>query len=132
MNSAGKYSMMLLFAAVFVILAVNRCYYDSEEYLFPEISNNCDTTSVTFSQTVSEILNNKCLSCHSNTAAAALGGNIKLESYADVKARADDGKLLGAITHAQGYIAMPLGAQKMDDCSIGAIQKWIQEGALNN
>jgi hypothetical protein len=115
-----------------IILLVHNCYYDSEEFLYPQTGNNCDTTNVTFSASVVPVLQNYCLSCHSNATAAALGGNTRLQDYADVKARADDGKLLGSISHAQGYIAMPQGAGKLSDCTISLIRIWIDNGAVND
>ncbi len=111
---------------------LNRCYYDSEEFLYPQTGNNCDTTNVTFSASVVPVLQNYCLSCHSNATAAALGGNIRLQDYADVKARADDGKLLGSISHGQGYVPMPQGAGKLSDCTISLIRIWIDNGAVND
>lgn len=117
---------------VMMIIGMNRCYYDSEEYLFPQTGNNCDTLNVTFSGSIVPLLENNCLSCHSNSTAAGLGGNIRLEDYADVKARADDGKLLGTISHAGGFIPMPQGAPKLDECPINLVRIWITHGAANN
>jgi hypothetical protein len=108
------------------------CYYDSEEYLFSQTGSNCDTVQVTFAQSVRPVLENNCLSCHSNSTAANFGGNIKLQDYLDVKTSADNGKLSGSINHASGFIPMPQGANKMDDCKIRTIMKWIEDGALNN
>lgn len=117
---------------VMMIIGMNRCYYDSEEYLFPQTGNNCDTLNVTFSGSIVPLLDNNCLSCHSNSTAAGLGGSIRLEDYADVKARADDGKLLGTISHAGGFIPMPQGAPKLDECPINLVRIWITHGASNN
>jgi hypothetical protein len=33
---------------------------------------------------------------------------------------------------AAGYSAMPKGGNKLADCQITQVQKWIQAGALNN
>jgi hypothetical protein len=114
------------------LLFLHSCYYDSEEFLFPETGNTCDTTSVTYAQSVAPILRNNCLACHSNGSAAGLGGNVRLEDYADVKLKADEGKLLGVISHAPGFVPMPQGAPKLDDCSISVIRIWIEEGGQNN
>lgn len=124
---------MKLKAPVVVLLlcAFSGCYYDSEEYLYPQINNDCDTINITFSLSVKPVINGYCLSCHSNNTAASLGGNIKLEHYPDVKQRADDGSLWGSISHASGYSPMPKGASKLDQCKLTNIQKWIQVGAPN-
>jgi len=111
---------------------ISGCYYDSEEFLFPEINNQCDTSNVTFGETIQPVLSQYCYSCHSNSAAAAYGGNIKLEDYNDVKVYADNGRLLGAIQHAPGYSAMPKGGAKLDDCTINLFSIWIENGTPDN
>jgi hypothetical protein len=124
---------MLVLPAVVIFLCylASCCYYDSKEFLYPELGDTCDTTSVTFSGSVQPILQDFCYSCHSN-ANASFGGNIRLEDYADVKLRADDGSLFGSISHASGYTAMPQGAGKMPDCPIATIGTWIETGSPNN
>jgi hypothetical protein len=125
-----------VFAIILVIglllVIASSCYYDSEEFLYPQPGAVCDTTIVTYSQSVAPILTNYCLTCHSNTAAAAFGGNIRLESYSDVRSRADDHRLLGSIAHENGYSPMPLGTSKLDNCKISTIRIWINSGAQNN
>ena len=108
------------------------CYYDSEEYLFPEFNQTCDTTNVTFSGSVTTLLDNYCLTCHSNNDAAFRGGNIKLENYSDVKAQVDNGRLEGAINHMPGFSPMPKGSSKLNDCNLTIIQKWIDDNSPNN
>jgi hypothetical protein len=115
-----------------VVLIAASCYYDSEEFLYPEINNSCDISNITFSGSVSPILSQYCFSCHSNNTASAYGGNIKLEDYADVKTHAEDGKLLGAIQHSPGYSPMPKGAGKLNDCKISIFQIWIENGVPDN
>ncbi len=107
------------------------CYYDNEERLYPRLSSPCDDTIVTFSKTVTPILQT-CLSCHSNSKASNEGGGIKLENYADIKTYVINGKLMGAVNHATGYIPMPNGGGKLPDCEISQLQKWIDNGKLNN
>lgn len=89
----------------------------------------CDTAAVTFSGSVKNILNNKCLGCHSGTAAS---GGINLSVYAVVKAKVDDGRLWGAINQLPGYSPMPKGGSKLSDCEIAQFRKWIAAGAPNN
>jgi hypothetical protein len=117
---------------LFTLLTVSGCYYDSEEFLYPEINNQCDTSNITFSGSVSPLLSQYCFSCHSNSTSAAYGGNIKLEDYTDVRTQADNGRLLGAIQHSPGYSAMPKGAGKLTDCTISSINIWIEDGSPNN
>ncbi len=125
-----KYLLFPVFI-ICVIMLVTACYYDSEEYLYPQLGNPCDTANVTFSLSVKPLLQSYCYGCHSNST-SSLGGNIRLEDYADVKIRADDGSLYGSISHSGGFSTMPLGAAKLQDCKIALVQKWIDTGAPNN
>lgn len=117
---------------VLFIMFTWSCYYDSQEFLYPKLNITCDTSNVTFTLSVKPILEQFCYSCHSNLNAAAFGGNFKLEDYQDVKLKADDGHLYGAVDHLPGYSAMPKGGAKLDDCSIATIKKWIDSGSPNN
>ena len=107
---------------------ITGCYYDVEEELYPP--NNCDTTNVTYSSTISTIINNNaCLSCHSG---ASPSGGFSLESYANVKAKVNDGRLFGSINHSSGFAPMPQGLNKMSQCDINKVKAWIDAGAPNN
>jgi len=117
--------------ATLIIIACS-CYYDSEEFLYPKSGSSCDTVNVTFSTSVKPILQQYCLTCHSNSKAASLGLGIKLEDYADVKIRADNGKLYGTVAHLPGYSPMPKGGSKISDCSISIIKAWIDSGSPDN
>lgn len=123
---------IIFICALIIISFLPRCYYDSEEFLFPDTGTTCDTANVTFSQSVKPILQNNCLPCHANSVATALGGNIRLEDYADVKVKADDGKLVGTISHSPGFVPMPQGAPQLDDCTISSIRIWVELGAAND
>ncbi|MBN1789518.1 MAG: hypothetical protein JW830_03405 [Bacteroidales bacterium] len=114
-----------------VIMLAPACYYDSEEYLYPQLGNPCDTSNVTFGLSVQPLLQSYCYGCHSNSN-SSLGGNIRLEDYADVKIHADDGSLYGSISHSGGFSPMPMGAAKLQDCNLALVQKWIDTGAPNN
>ena len=128
MKSIIRYSRWIITILLFVSFFMQQCYYDSEENLFPSESK-CDSTNVTYSVSVTNIINNSCISCHNNSNAS---GGISLENYSGVKAQADNGKLMGTVTFASGYLAMPQGSSKLDDCSIATLQKWVDSGAPNN
>jgi hypothetical protein len=123
---------VVFIASVLLMITVSRCYYDSEEFLYPQTNNQCDTTNVTYNNSVVPILQNSCFSCHANSVAASFGGNIKLENYADVKIQADNHKLLGSVAHENGYSPMPMGTSKLENCKITTIRIWVNAGALNN
>jgi hypothetical protein len=116
---------------ILLIALTTGCYYDSEERLYPKISSPCDDVNVTFSKTITPILHS-CQTCHSNSNAASEGSGIKLENYNDVKSYIINGRLMGAINHLNGYAAMPQGGGKLADCEISQLQKWINDGTLNN
>jgi hypothetical protein len=123
--------MRILISGIVIIIIAVSCYYDSEEFLFPQINNNCDTVNVTYKLSVKPILNS-CLNCHSNGSAASLGGSIKLQDYADVKTKVDDGHLWGSVAHLDGYFAMPKDLNMLNDCDLSIIKKWIDNNAPND
>ncbi len=92
-------------------------------------STNCDTTLFTYAGVVLPTLQSSCIGCHSGTPAA---GNVDLSTYANVRAVALSGVLLGVISHTSGYKPMPQGGNKLPDCKITQIRKWIEAGAQNN
>lgn len=105
------------------------CASDNEEDLFPE-PDSCNTSAVTFSGTVSSILENRgCVGCHGT---AAPSGGVILDNYTEVQKQATNGRLMGAISHSPGYVPMPLGGTKISDCEIASIKKWIDDGTPNN
>jgi hypothetical protein len=105
------------------------CRYHSEETLF-DVHTPCDTSHVTYSGTISGIIaSNHCLECHIG---AAPSGNFTLTSYADVKAKVNDGRLWGAVNHFPGFSAMPEGGGKLSPCDLNKIKVWIDAGAPNN
>jgi len=117
---------------ILLIISITGCYYDNEERLYPVISSSCDLSNVTFAATVAPILQASCLSCHSNSKAEGSGGGIKLQNFADVQIQAKNGKLMGTVKHASGFQKMPQGGEKLPDCEISQLQKWIDNGILNN
>ena len=112
----------------FVFLLAAGCYYDSQEYLFPQINAQCDTTSVTYSGSIQPVLDQYCYQCHDNSS----GNNIRLEDYSDVLIRVNDGSLFGSIAHESGFSPMPQGGGKLDECTISKVRIWIDAGAPDN
>ena len=127
-----KVTVFSVIVLITTVLLTHSCYYDSEEYLFPAFNSQCDTLNVTYSASIVPVLQNNCLSCHGNNTAAAFGGNIRLENYADVKVRVDDHRLYGAIAYESGYSPMPQGAPQLSDCILATFRIWIDAGAPNN
>ncbi|HPG11952.1 MAG TPA: c-type cytochrome, partial [Chitinophagaceae bacterium] len=92
-------------------------------------NSGCDTTQFTYTATIKPIIVNYCQGCHNGTAAQ---GGIDLSTYNGVKTKIDDGRLWGAINHLPGYSPMPKNGNKLADCEITQIRKWIEAGSPNN
>lgn len=97
----------------------NRCYAE------------CDTTLFTFSGVIKPIIDQNCVGCHNATNTS---GGVRLDSHQAIASVAADGRLIGVITHAAGYIPMPYSSnpanqRKLDDCKIIQIQKWVTAGS---
>ena len=94
----------------------------------------CNTTgwnpdSIRYSNTVSVIISQNCLGCHSSSIKK---GRVALDSYDNVKKYADNHKLLGAIGHLKGYKGMPRNANMLPQDKVCKIKFWIDNGTLNN
>ncbi|HET6768384.1 MAG TPA: c-type cytochrome domain-containing protein [Chitinophagaceae bacterium] len=113
--------------AALVFVSLQSCTYD-KQMLVP-LAGCPDTVDVSFAAKVRPLLQANCFSCHGNGASE---GNISLDSYDQVKQVAISGRLLGSISHSQGFAPMPQGAGKLDDCTITAVSTWIREGTQNN
>ncbi len=93
----------------------------------PEV---CDTSAVSFSADVMPIIKSNCFSgCHNGSSPT---GGFKLETYQDVKAKVDQGRLVGAVTHQPGFVPMPFNRQPLSQCEQDLIAAWVAQGALNN
>ncbi|HEU4471685.1 MAG TPA: hypothetical protein VFR58_11410 [Flavisolibacter sp.] len=113
------------FGIMLCVLFAAGCSSDNEEDLTP----TCNTSNVTFSGTITGLINQySCLNCHGNNPSAP----FSLVSYANVKAKVDDGRLFGAINHSTGFSPMPKGLPKMSQCDINKVKAWIDAGAPNN
>ena len=117
------------FSAVLVIFLfiVYSCAKENEQEL--GAGTTCETTNMTYSKSIQPILESFCYDCHGR----GLSQNgINFDTHAGVKAVADNGKLVGAISHAPGFVAMPQSAPKLSNCNIDKIKAWVNAGAPNN
>ena len=89
----------------------------------------CDTVDFTYSGRIEPILNSWCLGCHNPNQS---DGGYDFSTYAGVVDAINNNRLMGSIYQQNGFTAMPKDAAKMDDCSINAIQKWVDAGFPNN
>lgn len=91
----------------------------------PEV---CDTLNITYASRVYPILLTHCIGCHGGSNPSA---GLDFSSYSNVAAIASDGRLIGVITHAPGFSAMPPGG-KLSDCQIRIISRWIRDTVFVN
>jgi mono/diheme cytochrome c family protein len=116
----------LSIALLAISTLIPSCYYDKEENLYPFAA--CDTSNVTYSQTVAPIMAANCNACHSGSSPES---GITTDSWTGLQTVVLNGKLIPAIEHT-GPSQMPKGASKLPDCSISQIKKWVSNGAPNN
>ena len=115
-------------AWAFVVLALHSCYYDNEEELYPQ-PPPCDTSNVTYSDDVWPVINNYCSGCHSGSAPS---GNVSLSNYTEIATAAQNGSLLGAIRHEDGWSPMPKNGTMLPSCNIKHIEIWVAHGTPDN
>jgi mono/diheme cytochrome c family protein len=89
----------------------------------------CIAENISYAAFVAPLLSANCTGCHSG---GSPSGNIVLNSHSAVQTVALNGRLLGAITWANGYQQMPQGSGKLSNCNIDKIKEWINNGAPNN
>ena len=80
---------------------------------------------VTYEVEISEMLLQNCTYCHSTSLAT---GGVVLDTYEDARTVGQTGQLLGAITHAEGFTAMPPNAPMLPTEEINQIRTWIEMG----
>ncbi|AHJ99050.1 hypothetical protein [Hymenobacter swuensis] len=129
--TAGRrpaWGLLLLLAG---LLTTSACTYDSVEDLLGSapLAPACDSTAVSFTGTIAPLLQQQCVSCHNN---ALRNGNVSLETYAQVQQVAADGRLLGVVTHAPGYPAMPQNQPQLATCDVARLRQWVRAGMPNN
>jgi hypothetical protein len=118
--------MKTLLITITAIVLLSSCYYDKEENLY---GATCDTSAVTYNASIVPVLASNCISCHGG---AFPSGNVKLDTYTDVRTVAMNGKLYGSISHSTGFFAMPQNAAQLSNCTISKFKIWISNGAPNN
>jgi len=119
--------MKKIILSITIISFLSSCYYDNEEVLYPN-NGNCDTTNVTYTNTIKPMMEQSCTGCHGASSPSA---GINLTTYSLVRSSAEDGSLYGSMSFQSGYSPMPKNADKLSDCSLNKIQSWINKGYPN-
>jgi len=113
-------------------LLLQACYNDKADKLYPAPTGGCDTSGVTYSGFVSQVVGSPTCAksgCHLNPGAQA---GLALNTYADVRKAALDNRLVGTIADSPGYRHMPDDGGKLDACVIAKIDAWVKQGAPQN
>lgn len=119
--------MKKLFIAVSMMsLVITGCSKSNEETLSKNYtgntggnSSNCDTVNMKYSTNVQPVIQANCYSCHGNGLSQQ---GVSLDTYTKVKQQANNGNLIGVISHAIGYPEMPYNLPKLSDCDINKIK----------
>lgn len=117
---------IFFFMLITLALCISGCYYDNEEELYPD-STDCDTSNVTYSQSLAPVFEANCNTCHSGNSPS---GNIRTDSYTSVKTNIS--RIRGAVNHESGYSPMPQDGGKLPKCDLTKIDIWIQQGMPEN
>ena len=89
----------------------------------------CDTVNYTFNAYILPIIQTNCTGCHSGGSPDA---NLSLTNYTQIVSTVNDGSLMHSLHGTGGYSIMPKNTSGLQSCKITQIQKWINDGALNN
>jgi len=111
-----------------ILILLSGCYYDNYEELYPELSQDCDTSNVTFAGAVAPVIQANCERCHNGSDP---NGGVLLTTYEDIKAVADNGLLVQVTTSTNPDVQMPPG-NPLPACDIQKITAWVEAGAPNN
>ncbi|XOV94720.1 MAG: hypothetical protein ACFHWX_08450 [Bacteroidota bacterium] len=121
-----------VFIGLFLGMLCVSCTWENEEVLYSNTIENCNINVVTYSNDVVPLLDFNCNGCHSHQSASALGDNIVLDDYTLLINYVKNDRLMGSVMHSKGYNPMPKSGPKLTICEIETLQKWIDNGALNN
>ncbi|HXS38142.1 MAG TPA: hypothetical protein VN721_15680 [Flavipsychrobacter sp.] len=116
------------------LLTLVSCYNDNYNEAYPG-ATTCDTTTVSYSADIVPILNTNCAisgGCHDAAGASVSGHNYT--NYAGIKAVASYDFLITDITGnpMPGHNSMPKNGNKLSECDIDKMIRWVNEGAPDN
>ena len=112
-----------LFILVFVGLLLFSCTYNNKEELYQDFPQECTTTGMTYTNTISSIVSQNCLACHATGGIAA----PVLETIDQLKA--NEAIIKDLISRPLGDTeVMPKGGP-MQKCSIDQVLAWYADGA---
>jgi hypothetical protein len=108
----------IIFISSIILILVTSCYNDSEEALFPQLSE-CDSTQYSFTNDIRPLIVENCNGCHSSQSPT-------FNSYTEIKNNAD--QIYSDIVSGK----MPKGPVRLSDCLTKKFKKWKDNGMPNN
>ncbi|MBX0291183.1 hypothetical protein K3G63_12070 [Hymenobacter sp. HSC-4F20] len=122
----SKLSTLLCALLAFLL---GSCAYDkADEIAGPKVP--CTTPEVvSYTLSISPLLDRNCRSCHN---AVLVTGSVNLQDFSVIQKYIRSGELMGNVKHLPGFNPMPQGGNKLSDCDIELLQKWVDAGAPNN
>jgi len=115
----------LLFVFTAFVLTTS-CAYDNAQDL---VAVPCDTSAVTFSQDISVIITQQCLSCHNDNNATA---GLSLEGHEKSSTAALLYTFMNRVERSMGDALLMPPTGPLSDCDQSKLRAWIAEGAPNN
>ena len=110
------------FLILLIAASIQSCYYDKKEDLYA--SSICNTSGMTYTKDVANLVINSCAGCHSGKYPAS---GIPLSTYTEIKNCIINGKFLGSVKQDGTASAMPQGG-KWSDCDVSKIEAWKAAG----
>lgn len=120
---------IVLLAASFLFIS---CGGETGSSATEDTSAACPTEKLSFKADIWPIIESNCLPCHNSEDYARKADGNLFAGYADIKAKLDEGLLVGNIEHLPGFINMPYKKKKISDCEIAKIKAWVADGAMDN
>jgi hypothetical protein len=124
-----KKILIFVVTGLMFIFLIPSCYYGNVEDLYPFEASACDTTNVTYSQTIAPIMAANCNTCHNSTLHEA---DVITDNFDDLNIVRNNGQLWKAVSHDPSVVPMPYQGQKLSDCNLSKINIWIRTGAPKN
>ncbi|MDG1475620.1 MAG: hypothetical protein P8Q14_00600, partial [Vicingaceae bacterium] len=81
------------------------------------------SNSITYTTHVKAYIDNNCVGCHGSS------GGVTLQTYSQVKAQADAGRILARAINGSGSGPMPPSGL-MPQTTLDTLQLWLDQGAL--
>ena len=120
----------ILFACIVVGFSIISCTNHSESDLLEPMPDP-EPDLVTYVDDVKVIIDNNCLSCHSNP--PVNGAPVHLTTYENVKSAVENANLISRISALAGEAgAMPFGGPRLPQNLIDLIIQWEADGLLEN